>query len=138
MILDNRAIRGILEHRYPFLLVDKIIEMDDNFIKGVKNISATDPFLAGHFPDNPVYPGVLLIESCAQVGGILISKHLAGKGFLAKIQDFTFTNFVQPGDSIYIEVQFINKFSGFAKVGAVAKVDDRLVGKGEIIYSFLK
>ena len=138
MVLDNKAIRRILEHRYPFLLVDKIIEMDDNSIKGIKNVSASDPFLAGHFPDNPVYPGVLLIESCAQVGGILISKHLAGRGYLAKILDFTFISFIEPGDSIHIEVKFISKFSGFAKVEALARVNDKLVGKGEIIYSFVK
>lgn len=138
MTLDNKAIRRILEHRYPFLLVDKIIQMDENSITGIKNISASDPFLSGHFPDNPVYPGVLLIESCAQVGGILISKSMAGKGYLAKISDFKFISFIEPGDSIYIEVRFISKFSGFAKVEAVAKVNDQLVGKGEIIYSFIK
>lgn len=135
--LNQKQIREILTHRYPFLLVDKIISVEENKITGIKNISATDPFLVGHFPDDPIYPGVLLIESCAQVGGILISKMVTGRGHLARIKDFKFIQTVEPGDTIVIEAFFKSKFLKFVQVDAVASVNGKLVGKGEIIYSFL-
>jgi 3-hydroxyacyl-[acyl-carrier-protein] dehydratase len=137
MTLNQKQIREILKQRYPFLLVDKIIELNDEYICGIKNVSATDPFLMGHFPDNPIYPGVLLIETCSQVGGILVSKYMKGNGYIASIKDFKFINFIEPGDTIIIEVNFISKFGKFANIKATAKVDDKIVGKGEIIYSFI-
>lgn len=137
MTLNQIEIRKILKQRYPFLLVDKIIKLDDESILGIKNVSATDPFLVGHFPNNPIYPGVLLIESCSQVGGILVSKHMKGDGYIASIKSFKFVKFIEPGDTITIEVIFISKFSNFANVSAIAKVDNEIVGKGEIVYSFI-
>ena len=75
-ILDIDQIRDILPHRYPFLFVDKIIELEENRIVGIKNVTATEPFFQGHFPDYPVMPGVLITESMAQVAGILVLKDM--------------------------------------------------------------
>lgn len=138
MELNQIEIRKILDHRYPFLLVDRILDVDDKRVIGIKNVSATDPFLIGHFPDDPIYPGVLLIESCSQVGGMLFINHKLGRGFLAKVKNFTFLNFIRPGDSINIEVVLKSKLGSIACVESIAKVGNMVVGKGEIIYSFTK
>ncbi len=136
MELGQTDIKKILDQRYPFLLVDKITKIEDNKIWGIKNISATDPYLQGHFPDDPIYPGVLLIESCTQVGGILISKFINKRGFIAEVKNFKFLDFVVPGDTIEIEVTFLKKVFDFIQVSVIAKVKETIVAKGEVVYSF--
>lgn len=137
MTLNQKQIREILKQRYPFLLVDQITEINDSYIHGIKNVSATDPYLVGHFPENPIYPGVLLIETCSQVGGILVSKYMKGDGYIARIKDFKFTNFIVPGDTIKIKAIFERKLGQFVNVNAIATVNDKIVGKGKIVYSFI-
>ncbi|WP_429626677.1 3-hydroxyacyl-ACP dehydratase FabZ [Sphingobacterium sp. HSC-15S19] len=130
-------IQTILSHRFPFLLVDKIINIAEDSIVGIKNVSGTDFYLQGHFPNNAVYPGVLLIESCAQVGGILVSKMMSGQGYLARVNDFKFTDFIVPGDTIEITAKYQSKLQKFVQVEVKAEVKGKLVGKGIVVYSFI-
>ena len=110
-ILDIDQIRDILPHRYPFLFVDKIIEMEPNRSVGIKNVTATEPFFQGHFPDFPVMPGVLITESMAQVAGILILKDMPDRKdklvLLAAVDDARFRKPVRPGDQLRIEMTII-------------------------------
>lgn len=140
MELNNLQIREVLDQRYPFLLVDKILKIEKDVVYGLKNVSATDPYLVGHFPDDPVYPGVLLIETCAQVGGFLITDKIKGKykGYLANVKEFKFLTFIVPGDTIIIEAKLKLIISTFVNVDVVAKVNDKIVGKGSIVYSLKK
>ncbi len=107
---------------------------------GIKNVSMTDPYLVGHFPGDPVFPGVLLVEASAQVGGVMIAEHeeYSKKGYIAQLNNFKFIDFILPGDTITIESKLLNLFGKFVKVSVEAKVDDRLVGKGIITYNFEK
>ncbi|MDF4221062.1 3-hydroxyacyl-ACP dehydratase FabZ [Maribacter sp. M208] len=135
--LSYDDIKKVISHRFPFLLVDKILKVEENQIVGMKNVSGTDPYLQGHFPEKAVYPGVLLIESCAQVGGILVGKLIKGTGYLARVVDFKFTEVIVPGDSIIITARYHSKLQKFIQVDCDAEVDGKLVGKGKIVYSFM-
>src|ERR1700730_236406 len=92
--LDNDAIRAILPHRYPFLLVDRIIEMDAEHVVGIKNVTANEPFFLGHFPDFPVMPGVLIVEAMAQAAGVMVLKSIPDRDkklvFLVAIENARF------------------------------------------------
>lgn len=136
--LEHKELRNILAHRFPFLLVDRITDYDSTKAVGIKNVTATDPFLQGHFPDDPIYPGILIIESCAQVGGVMLSENENYKriGYLAQVNDFKFLSFVIPGDTMQIFTKFESALGSFVKVTASVKVDSRKVGKGTITYSF--
>lgn len=140
MELNNLEIRNILDQRYPFLLVDKILKMEGDTVYGLKNVSATDPYLTGHFPNDPVYPGVLLIETCAQVGGFLIADKIREKykGYLAHVKEFKFLSFIVPGDTIIVEAKLKLMVSTFVNVDVIARVNDKMVGKGSIVYSLKK
>jgi len=78
VLMDVNKIKELLPHRYPFLLVDKVIDIQDNYLVGVKNVTANEPFFQGHFPEEPVMPGVLLVEAMAQAGGIFVLRNLEG------------------------------------------------------------
>lgn len=140
MELNNLQIRNVLDQRYPFLLVDKILKIENGVVHGLKNVSATDPYLVGHFPDSPIYPGVLLIETCAQVGGFLIKDKIKQKykGYLANVKDFKFLSFIVPGDTIFVEARLKLSISNFVNVDVVARVNDKIVGRGSIVYSLKK
>ncbi len=127
-VLDNIAIRQLLPHRYPMLLVDKVIEMKKNYIVGLKNITNNEPFFTGHFPNEPVMPGVLQIEALAQCGGILVLSGVENpetwSTYFLKIDDVKFRQKVVPGDTLLFKVQFvapprhnIATMRGFAFVG---------------------
>lgn len=133
----NEIVRRIPQ-RFPFLLVDKIIEVNKDIAIGIKNVSNTDPYLVGHFPDDPIFPGVLLIEASAQVGGIMIGEYpqYSTKGYIAQVNDFKFISFIVPGDTIIIQTKPLNFFGKFVKISAEAKVNDKLVAKGTITYNF--
>lgn len=138
MVLEQKDIRQILSHRYSFILVDRVKYMDEDRIVAVKNITSSDINLWGHFEDDPIYPGVLLIESCSQAGGILLSNQKSSRGYIAQINEFKFLSFVRPGDSVHIEAT-INKVVGqYAKVSVAALVEDKIIAKGEVMYFFDK
>ena len=102
-ILDINEIRAILPHRYPFLLVDRIVEMEAERIVGIKNVTANEPFFHGHFPDFPVMPGVLIVEAMAQTAGVLVLKSIPDRDnklvLLVAIENAQFRRPVVPGDS---------------------------------------
>jgi 3-hydroxyacyl-[acyl-carrier-protein] dehydratase len=129
---DVLKIMEVLPHRYPFLLVDRILEMDIESmkIKALKNVTINEPFFIGHFPGNPVMPGVLIIEAMAQVGAYLMLKKAGiedGIVLFASIEEAKFRKPVVPGDQIIFEVEGINIKKSMGKIKAVAKVDDQVV-----------
>jgi 3-hydroxyacyl-[acyl-carrier-protein] dehydratase len=136
--MQQKEIRTILKQRMSFILIDRVLKIEENEIAGIKNVTASDINLWGHFEEEPIYPGVLLIETCSQLGGILISKKKPNlkDGFLAQIDSFKFLKFIIPGDTIKINATYAGGFSKFAKVNIVAFVDDDIVAKGLITYFF--
>jgi beta-hydroxyacyl-ACP dehydratase FabZ len=137
MVLGPLEIREVLPHRYPFLLVDRIVEMGDMSITGIKNVTVNEPFFEGHFPQKPVMPGVLIIECMAQVAGVLIGKkvHDSYKKlmFLASIESAKFRRTVEPGDQLRIEVLITRFRPSAAKVDGKATVDGAVVAEAELM-----
>ena len=134
-ILDIQAIKAILPHRYPFLLVDRIVELEPDRIVGIKNVTANEPFFQGHFPDFPVMPGVLIVEAMAQVAGVLVLKELGAQKavFLASIDQAKFRRPVVPGDQLRIEMKVGKRKATVAKVYGKATVDGLVVAEAEIM-----
>lgn len=132
MYEDIMKIMDILPHRYPFLLVDRILELDLENLKVValKNVTYNEPFFVGHFPNNPVMPGVLIIEAMAQVGAYMMLKKAKienGTVLFASIDEAKFRKPVIPGDQIIFEVEGINIKKSMGKIKGVAKVDGQVV-----------
>jgi 3-hydroxyacyl-[acyl-carrier-protein] dehydratase len=135
--MDQAEIQSLLPHRYPFLLVDRIKELDpDRRIVGIKNVTVNEPFFQGHFPGRPVMPGVLIIEAMAQVGGVLAFKSVAPTGrplvYLTGIDGAKFRKPVVPGDQLRFEVDLVKKRPPFWKMQAKAYVDNELVCEAEV------
>ena len=136
-VFDINGVKNIMKHRYPFLLVDKITYLDESEVIGVKNVTVNEDFFNGHFPGNPVMPGVLQIEALAQVGGILVmnsieepEKHIP---YLAGIENFRFRKMVSPGDTLVMRLRFIAPIKrGIAKMKAEAFVGNNLVSEGNM------
>ena len=136
-VFDINGVKNIMKHRYPFLLVDKITYLDESEVVGVKNVTVNEDFFNGHFPGNPVMPGVLQIEALAQVGGILVmnsieepEKHIP---YLAGIENFRFRKMVNPGDTLVMRLRFIAPIKrGIAKMKAEAFVGNNLVSEGNM------
>ena len=112
-ILDIDEIREILPHRYPMLLVDRILELEPDRIVGIKNVTLNEPFFVGHFPDFPVMPGVLIVEAMAQVAGVLVLKEIPDRAsklvLLAAIDNAKFRRPVRPGDQLRIEMKVLQE-----------------------------
>ena len=140
--LTYEDIIKILPHRYPFLLVDKIIEMELNKrVVGIKNVTANEPFFQGHFPGNPVMPGVLIIEAMAQTGGILarlsmpeaMDKEDGGRVYFVSVDKVKFREPVIPGDRLRFEVEPLRRGSRIWKVAGKAFVDGDLVAEAILV-----
>jgi 3-hydroxyacyl-[acyl-carrier-protein] dehydratase len=131
-------VRALLPHRGSFLLVDRVLAWSGDDIVCLKYVSHTEPHLAGHFPDEPVFPGVLLIEACAQAGGVLLglSGRYTARGYLAQVSDFKFVARVLPGDAVHLHATFESAAGRFARVRVRAEVAGRVVAKGAVSYYF--
>lgn len=138
-MLDAQQIQEIIPHRYPFLLVDRIVEIEwGQRAVGIKNVSMGDGFFAGHFPDYPVMPGVLVIEALAQVGAVAIlgtEEHRGKIAFFAGIDDVRFKRQVRPGDVLRLEVELGKMRRGVGKGTAIATVDGELAARGELMFA---
>lgn len=124
-----------LPHRYPFLLVDKIIAMEPNVsITGIKNVTINEPFFQGHFPGQPIMPGVLIIEAMAQVGGVLAfcTGVDAKSVFFMSIEKAKFRKPVVPGDQLKMELRVTHHRGNVWKLSGVAKVEDRVVAEADL------
>ncbi len=138
LLLDSRAIQEILPHRYPFLLVDKIIELEPRIrIVGIKQVTINEYFFQGHFPDVPVMPGVLQIEALAQVGAILALREFEDRHskipFFSGIDKARFRRPVVPGDTLVLEVTAIRIGSKVQKMQGIARVDGHITAEAEIM-----
>jgi 3-hydroxyacyl-[acyl-carrier-protein] dehydratase len=131
--MDVKEILEILPHRYPMLMVDQIIEIGEDSIVGIKNVTVNEPHFTGHFPGFPVMPGVLILEAMAQVGGILVGKvapHTRGRVmFLASIEEAKFRRPVVPGNQLRIEMKLLRLKYTVAKMQGVATVDGQVAAE---------
>jgi beta-hydroxyacyl-ACP dehydratase FabZ len=138
MILDSIGIQKILPHRYPFLLVDAIEEMEPKKrIVGIKNVTINEYFFQGHFPGKPVMPGVLIIESMAQIGGLLLLQEVEDRDhkvmYMAAIDNARFRRPVVPGDQLRVEVNVITFRGPFCKVQGHARVNGELAAEATLM-----
>jgi 3-hydroxyacyl-[acyl-carrier-protein] dehydratase len=136
-VLDIDAIREILPHRYPFLLVDRIEELEAERVVGIKNVTVNEPFFAGHFPDYPVMPGVLIIEAMAQVAGVLVLSGIPDRKtklvLLAGVDGAKFRKPVRPGDQLRMEMKILRSRASMAKVSGTATVNGTIVAEAEML-----
>ena len=139
-ILDSQAIQKLLPHRYPFLLVDRIIELiPRERIVGVKQVSINEPFFQGHFPGHPIMPGVLIIEAMAQVGGMLLMSHFEGQNiddkvvYFMSLDNVKFRRPVLPGDQLRCELEMLQNRGRTCRMKGVAYVDGNVVAEAEMM-----
>ncbi|MYL34249.1 3-hydroxyacyl-ACP dehydratase FabZ [Pontibacillus yanchengensis] len=138
-MLDIEQIKEIIPHRYPFLLVDQITELEEGHrAVGKKNVTINEPFFQGHFPSYAVMPGVLIVEALAQVGAVAMLKKEENQGrlaFFTGIDKCRFKRQVTPGDTLTLEVEIIRAKGSIGKGKATAKVEDQLVCEAEIMFA---
>ena len=138
-MLDIQQIQAIIPHRYPFLLVDRILEIEEGKrAVGIKNVSANEAFFAGHFPEYPVMPGVLIVEALAQVGAVVLLQSEENRGrlaFFAGIDNCRFKKQVQPGDQLRLEVEILRARGSIGKGKGVATVNGELVCETELMFA---
>ena len=138
--VDSAEIERLLPHRYPFLLVDRVVEFQkDKRVLAYKNVTCNEPFFTGHFPGHPVMPGVLVIEALAQAGGLLTQLSRdpgAGDGqtfYLVKVDNAKFSRMVVPGDKLELEVELKRRIRNMAQYVGIARVDGEQVACAEIL-----
>ncbi|AZJ23334.1 beta-hydroxyacyl-ACP dehydratase [Bacillus wiedmannii] len=138
-MLDIQQIKEIIPHRYPFLLVDKVLEVEEGKRAiGIKNVTANEEFFNGHFPDYPVMPGVLIVEALAQVGAVAMLKKEENRGrlaFFAGIDNCRFKRQVRPGDQLRLEVEMTRVRGAIGKGKAIATVDGEIACETEITFA---
>ena len=142
MLYNVVEIQEILPHRYPFLLVDRITELTPGeYIEGLKNVSISEPVFQGHFPDHPIYPGVMIIEGMAQAGGVLAFKSMDGVTkeeiqkkvvYFMSIDKAKFRAPVTPGDQLVYKINVIKNKGAIWQLDAKAYVDDKVVAQAEL------
>lgn len=135
--MDIQAIREILPHRYPMLLVDRIEELEADRVVGIKNVTMNEPFFNGHFPDYPVMPGVLIVEAMAQVAGVLVLSQIPDRKnkivLLAAVDGAKFRKPVRPGDQLRIEMTLSKRKATMAKMSGTASVNGVVVAEAEML-----
>ncbi|WP_176560282.1 3-hydroxyacyl-ACP dehydratase FabZ [Brevibacillus dissolubilis] len=138
-IFDNKQIQEIIPHRYPFLLVDKIVEFEEGKrAVGIKNVTINEPFFQGHFPGYPVMPGVLIIEALAQVGAVVLlsMEQYRGKlAFFAGIDGVRFKEQIKPGDTLELEIVMTRMKGKIGKATGIARVDGKIAVEGELMFA---
>ncbi len=142
-LFDNQKIRHLLPHRYPMQLVDKIIDMGTDYVVGVKSVTANEPFFQGHFPDEPIMPGVLQVEAMAQVGGIMVLSNVEDpesySTYFMKIDNVKFRQKVVPGDTLVFHLSFITPIRrGCAVMKGYAFVGEKIVSEAEFMAQVIK
>ena len=141
---DIMAVMEKLPHRYPFLLVDRIIKLiPDERILALKNVTINEPFFQGHFPENPIMPGVLIVEAMAQAGAVLAAKSLDmdfhnSLVYFMGIDKVKFRKPVTPGDQLIFEIKFLKQRRNVFKMSGTAYVDKVVVAQGELLATFGK
>lgn len=140
-MMNIKEIQELLPHRYPFLLVDRIIEIEyGKKAIGIKNVTANEPFFQGHFPGNPIMPGVLIVEAMAQVGAVSIlgmEEHKGKLAVFAGIDGMRFKRQVIPGDTLRMEVEMIAMKRGIGKAKAEAYVGEELAAAGQLMFAII-
>lgn len=140
-MLSIDQIREKLPHRYPFLMVDKVLELEEgNRIVAIKNVTINEPFFQGHYPHLPVMPGVMIVEAMAQVGGLAVGGTSEDDTLplLAAVERVRFKHMVRPGDQLVITAQVLANRSGVVKVQAEAKVDEKVCASGQLTFMLAK
>jgi len=134
---DISEILAVMPHRYPFLLIDRVLEMGENTVKAIKNVTINEPHFLGHFPEAPVMPGVLLVEAMAQAGGFLLFSQVEDRTdkliYFTGIDKCRFRKPVVPGDQVIFEVELVAKRSAFAKIHGRALVDGEVVCEADMM-----
>jgi 3-hydroxyacyl-[acyl-carrier-protein] dehydratase len=140
-MLTNIEVQNILPHRYPFLLVDKVVEIEPGKkTVAVKNVTANEPFFQGHFPGNPIMPGVLIVEALAQTAGIAVAIQEESRdklGVFAGIESMKFKKQVVPGDTLTLEAEILANKMGVVKAKVKASVDGQIAVEGEIKFAMV-
>ena len=135
---ESKDILDILPHRHPFILVDRILECnDEDWIVGIKNVAASEPWFEGHFPGQPIFPGVLQLEAMAQTAGILLNKVLKSEGKVAYylgVDKAKFRRMVVPGDQVRMEIKLLKLRMGMARVAGRALVNGELACEAEMMF----
>lgn len=139
--LGAKELLNILPHRYPFLLVDKVLELEGGQrVVAQKNVTFNEPFFVGHFPGNPIMPGVLIIEMMAQAGGVMMlsqDEHRGKLAYLAGVEKARFRKPVLPGDTLTAEITVVKARAGMGWVKAVAKVGDKVVCEADLAFALV-
>ena len=134
---DIGDILAVMPHRYPFLMIDRVLEMDETTIRAIKNVTANEPQFLGHFPEVPVFPGVLMVEAMAQAGGFLLFSQVEDRDnkliYFTGLDKCRFRKPVVPGDQVVFEVELLSKRKTFAKIRGRALVDGEVVCEAEMM-----